>query len=211
MSSSIETIQFLVRDLGLAITRLSSSLKYGDLRLIQKETLSVFAVVYTICDKAKLDPVEIIVKKMQHNSLKYDKGQCQKLDTIKKWTWFSNVTGITRESTPPLVYTARIEMTEEIARIAFRTHYGVLLSIATVFAKERGWELKYTEQSLVLSLLAELGELSEVLQWEQSSEAFDGLGTTIINRFAMELADVLVYMIHLCRTYNVGVTDQVNK
>ena len=71
------------------------------------------------------------------------------------------------------------------------------------FARNRNWLDKYMEHSIALSLFTELGELAEVLQWQNSSTPVAALLDEIFNNFAMELADVFIYLFHFCRVCNV--------
>lgn len=45
------------------------------------------------------------------------------------------------------------------------------------FAEEREWEQFHIPRSLVLSLMAEVGELAEVLQWKRDDEVIEFLNS----------------------------------
>ena len=66
------------------------------------------------------------------------------------------------------------------------------------FTDERDWGQFHDPKSLLLALVGEVGELSELLQWLPASEvenlaARDPLKT----RLGEELADVLIYLVRL--------------
>jgi NTP pyrophosphatase (non-canonical NTP hydrolase) len=67
------------------------------------------------------------------------------------------------------------------------------------FAQRRNWIDKYSEQSLAMSLIAETGELAEVFQWSEPSQFVSDVDLKSLNNCAMEIADIYVYLFHLCR------------
>ncbi|XP_021835384.1 uncharacterized protein [Spinacia oleracea] len=66
------------------------------------------------------------------------------------------------------------------------------------FAKERGWEPHHTPRNLLLALVGEMGELSEIFQWKGEVER--GLPNWKEEEkvhLGEELSDVLLYLIQL--------------
>ncbi|XP_021733528.1 dCTP pyrophosphatase 1-like [Chenopodium quinoa] len=66
------------------------------------------------------------------------------------------------------------------------------------FAKERGWEPYHTPRNLLLALVGEMGELSEIFQWKGEVER--GLPNWKEEEkvhLGEELSDVLLYLIQL--------------
>ena len=66
------------------------------------------------------------------------------------------------------------------------------------FTVERDWEQFHDPKSLVLALVGEVGELSELFQWLPAAQA-QALATTdpLRGRVAEEMSDVLLYLIRL--------------
>lgn len=66
------------------------------------------------------------------------------------------------------------------------------------FAAERDWEQFHLPRSLVLALVGEVGELSELLQWVPDQDVFAWLDVADNRaRLEEELADVFLYMLRL--------------
>jgi dCTP diphosphatase len=66
------------------------------------------------------------------------------------------------------------------------------------FAAERDWEQFNTPKNLVMALVGEVGELTELFQWltpEQSARIMDGDMTA--GQVRDEMADVLAYLLRL--------------
>jgi dCTP diphosphatase len=66
------------------------------------------------------------------------------------------------------------------------------------FTVERDWEQFHDPKSLVLALVGEVGELSELFQWLPAAQA-QALATTdpLRGRVAEEMSDVLLYLVRL--------------
>ncbi|XP_021733529.1 dCTP pyrophosphatase 1-like [Chenopodium quinoa] len=72
------------------------------------------------------------------------------------------------------------------------------------FAKERGWEPYHTPRNLLLALVGEMGELSEIFQWKGEVER--GLPNWKEEEkvhLGEELSDVLLYLIQLSDSCNI--------
>lgn len=66
------------------------------------------------------------------------------------------------------------------------------------FTAERDWERYHDPKSLILALVAEVGELSELFQWLPADRAATiADDDPIRSRTSNELADVLLYLIRL--------------
>jgi len=66
------------------------------------------------------------------------------------------------------------------------------------FTDERDWGRFHDPKSLLLALVGEVGELSELLQWLPASEVEDlAARDPLKTRVSEELADVLIYLVRL--------------
>ncbi|KAB8095293.1 hypothetical protein EE612_023231 [Oryza sativa] len=66
------------------------------------------------------------------------------------------------------------------------------------FARERDWEQFHSPRNLLLALVGEVGELSEVFQWKgEVPKGLPGWGEREVEHLGEELADVLLYLIRL--------------
>lgn len=66
------------------------------------------------------------------------------------------------------------------------------------FAHEREWEQFHTPRNLLLALMGEVGEVSELLQWVDDRDVPAWLSQPDnANRLQLELADVLTYLLRL--------------
>lgn len=68
------------------------------------------------------------------------------------------------------------------------------------FAKERDWEQFHTPENLAKSISIEAGELLECFQWNSSFNE---------EEVRKELADVVIYCIHLANKLEVNLEDVV--
>lgn len=64
------------------------------------------------------------------------------------------------------------------------------------FAAERDWGRFHTPKNLAMALAGEAGEVLEVLQWLTPEESAT-LNTTDKEALALELADVMLYLVRL--------------
>ena len=72
------------------------------------------------------------------------------------------------------------------------------------FTAERNWEKYHDPKSLILALMGEVGELSEVFQWLPADQAATAAQTNPVrNRASAEIADVLLYLIRLADVLNI--------
>eukprot|EP00529_Nitzschia_sp_RCC80_P031527 CAMPEP_0113465214 /NCGR_PEP_ID=MMETSP0014_2-20120614/13621_1 /TAXON_ID=2857 /ORGANISM="Nitzschia sp." /LENGTH=363 /DNA_ID=CAMNT_0000357359 /DNA_START=255 /DNA_END=1349 /DNA_ORIENTATION=+ /assembly_acc=CAM_ASM_000159 len=71
-----------------------------------------------------------------------------------------------------------------------------------VFATERQWAQYHTPRNLVMALLGEVGELSEILQFHGEPDSscepqFLDIPTKTLDKLSQEIADVTIYMLRL--------------
>ena len=74
------------------------------------------------------------------------------------------------------------------------------------FARERDWEQFHSPKNLSMALAGEAGELLEHFQW-LSEEASTQLGAEKKDQVALELADILIYLIRLSERLDVDLID----
>lgn len=66
------------------------------------------------------------------------------------------------------------------------------------FTQERDWEQFHDPKSLILALVGEVGELSELFQWVPADRAVAyATKQPLSSRASEELADVLLYLVRL--------------
>ena len=70
------------------------------------------------------------------------------------------------------------------------------------FARERDWEQFHSPKNLAMALAGEAGELLEHFQWLTEEQSFD-LPSDKREAVAMELADILAYLIRLSQRLDV--------
>jgi dCTP diphosphatase len=72
------------------------------------------------------------------------------------------------------------------------------------FTAERDWERYHDPKSLLLALVGEVGELSELFQWLPAESAADAVREEPLRtRVQEELADVLLYLVRLADVLDV--------
>jgi dCTP diphosphatase len=66
------------------------------------------------------------------------------------------------------------------------------------FTEDRDWDQFHDPKSLILALVGEVGELSELFQWVPAAEARQTASADPLRaRVAEELSDVLLYLVRL--------------
>ena len=78
------------------------------------------------------------------------------------------------------------------------------------FVKDRQWECNDTPTSLVLALAGKVGELTKLYHWtdyEHDGFISDSCRTDTI----MKVADIAIYVLRVCRCYNVDLGDLQNR
>lgn len=78
------------------------------------------------------------------------------------------------------------------------------------FAKERDWERFHTPKNLAMALVGEAGEVVEHFQW-LSSEESAALPDATREEVALELADVLLYLVRLADVLDVDLGEAARR
>jgi NTP pyrophosphatase (non-canonical NTP hydrolase) len=73
------------------------------------------------------------------------------------------------------------------------------------FARERDWDQFHSPKNLAMALAGEVGELLEHFQW-LSEEQSRGLAPATREAVALELADVLLYLVRLSDQLGIDLT-----
>lgn len=104
---------------------------------------------------------------------------------------------MTKPSPPvsPLGYIGNMTQEDSIAGLQARIQ---------AFSEDRDWDQFHTPKNLIMAATAEMGELAEVLQWKNDSEAAEFLqGQYGRERISEEIADVAIYLIRLCQKLDI--------
>ena len=76
------------------------------------------------------------------------------------------------------------------------------------FTRDLGWEKYHDPKSLILALIGEVGELSELFQWVPAGEARQaGTRGELHERAKEEIADVLLYLVRLADVLGVDLAE----
>ncbi|MEJ1298786.1 MAG: nucleotide pyrophosphohydrolase [Candidatus Sedimenticola sp. (ex Thyasira tokunagai)] len=78
------------------------------------------------------------------------------------------------------------------------------------FARERDWEQFHSPKNLSMALIAECAELVEHFQWlseEQSMALSEGKKEEV----ALELADILIYLVRFAERMDIDLLDAANR
>ena len=80
------------------------------------------------------------------------------------------------------------------------------------FAESRDWDQFHSVRNLILALVGEVGELAEVLQWKNDSDAAKYLQSQDgKDKITEEVADVAIYLIRICQKLNVDLVQLIAK
>lgn len=79
------------------------------------------------------------------------------------------------------------------------------------FTHDRDWEQFHDPKSLMLALVGEVGELSELMQWVPAEDAAAQLkAEPLATRVAEEISDVLLYLVRLADVLDVDLATAAN-
>src|SRR5437016_1390306 len=87
-------------------------------------------------------------------------------------------------------------------------HFDDLIESVRQFVRERDWEQFHSPKNLILALVGEVGELSEIFQWltpEEEDRVMEDESTAAAVR--AEIADVLIYLLRLGDVLGVDVLE----
>jgi NTP pyrophosphatase (non-canonical NTP hydrolase) len=84
-------------------------------------------------------------------------------------------------------------------------NFNELDGLIEQFSLDRDWDQFHTPKNLLIALIAEMGELSEVVLWKSDQDLekylLSGDGKEKISE---EIADVAIYLIRLCQKLDIN-------
>jgi NTP pyrophosphatase (non-canonical NTP hydrolase) len=78
------------------------------------------------------------------------------------------------------------------------------------FADERDWEKYHSPKNLVMALSVEVAELQEHFQWLTAEESL-ALDEETRDAVALEMADVLIYLVRMADRCGIELADAVSR
>jgi len=92
------------------------------------------------------------------------------------------------------------------------TELNELIERILKFRDERDWKKYHTPKNLIISLLIELGELSEHFQWKTDEEIIQSIQEDKTKeKIAEELADVAIYLLLLTNELGINLEEAILK
>jgi len=144
---------------------------------------------------ARLDLRAAIHHKLALNRKKYPVEMCK--GKAGKYTQYSSATGITKTEGQSVDMATT---DDQDAAVPFADWWYPALEAVVQFREERDWTRYHQPRSLGLALLGELGELAEILQFD--NEDLTEISAAKYEELFKELADVTIYTISLVSYYN---------
>ena len=86
-------------------------------------------------------------------------------------------------------------------------------SMIKEFVIERDWEKYHTPRNILLALIGEVGELSEIFQWKSDKQCNVGLTQWTQSdkiHLGEEMADILIYLCRLADLCNINLTHSIH-
>jgi len=91
-----------------------------------------------------------------------------------------------------------------------RSAFDELAGRLAAFARERDWEQFHSPKNLAMAMSAEAAELLEHFQWLTESQSRD-LSPEAREAVALEMADVLLYLVRLADQLGVDLLDAADR
>ncbi|MGQ4914397.1 MAG: nucleotide pyrophosphohydrolase [Candidatus Asgardarchaeia archaeon] len=91
------------------------------------------------------------------------------------------------------------------------TNLQYIKRIAAEFVKKRNWTKYHNPKDLAISIAIEAGELLELFQWRTVDNINSKIKTNkfYLERVKEELADVMIYCIHLANVLDIDITQAI--
>lgn len=80
----------------------------------------------------------------------------------------------------------------------------------TTFSEKRDWDKFHSPKNLAIALSVEASELLEIFQW-LTEEQSQNLSQEQIQHTEEEIADIVIYVLNLCKTLNIDLEKAVLK
>ncbi|MEG9303364.1 nucleotide pyrophosphohydrolase [Psychrobacter celer] len=80
----------------------------------------------------------------------------------------------------------------------------------TTFSEKRDWDKFHSPKNLAIALSVEASELLEIFQW-LTEEQSQKLSQEQIQHTEEEIADIVIYVLNLCRKLNIDLEQAVLK
>jgi NTP pyrophosphatase (non-canonical NTP hydrolase) len=191
-----------VQDWVLSLASTNSQLQLAILNADSCQTEKMKSCLRCVCGFASacgFDLVTVLRRKIAINREKYDPKLCVGRTAIHKYTEDALITGHTKDENRHRAVVKNGDQHSVVANELGMDVFDDLIVQLERFSVERGWNHMYTTRSLLSSVLCELGELAEVFQWTDGSLDLDSVPMDQLNHLASEMADVTIYLLHICR------------
>jgi len=147
---------------------------------------------------------KIIFSKMKYNEKKYPIEFCKTSKYLDKYctsirTQNPNVAIAEKEFTLEIVADIVLKIDQRTLCFCFE---GIIVQLE-FFSKDRAFTHYNTIPNLLLALITEVGELSELLQWRNSDISHWELDMVKKKAICMEIADVAIYTMRLILAYDI--------
>ena len=83
-------------------------------------------------------------------------------------------------------------------------------NIIQQFADERNWEQYHNPKNLVMALSGEVGELTEIFQWQNEEES-KNLSDKDLQSAKEEIADIFIYLLRISDKLGIYMEEAVNE
>jgi NTP pyrophosphatase (non-canonical NTP hydrolase) len=141
-------------------------------------------------------------RKIELNGRKY-REQDVKDGSCKKYTEYSANTGITvskgQSTIDLLVSDAEIS---SVDNSSFHIAVAEIIDELRAFNRARGWERTHTPRNIILCLMGEIGELTEIFQWVPDKKMV--MEKEKIDKASQEIADIVIYLLNLLTTCKIN-------
>lgn len=174
----------------------------ADPKIPMKFILGILNAAIAFAEMASFSLSACVSAKMMKNEIKYPiTAQVNESSDriIPKWTELQS----DGPSADPCEATKYIKKAIKTASLGYMREREMILGHCSeqiaIFAAERNWTNKYTPNQVCLSILAELGELCNHLEWKDQDARIETMSECTMLGIAEELADVIIYLMHIKR------------
>ena len=148
----------------------------------------------TLCDLLKVNLKWALKRKIALNELRYDEkkvrnGSCQKYTEYFKTTELHSITY--KSTIDTLVPDEELQASSVFDSNTIK----IIQEQLAIFNKKRGWCKTHTPRNIVLCLMSEIGELSQLFQWLPDNKIT--IDNVTIDQACQEIADIIIYLLNL--------------